>query len=125
MLRCPITKRFIFLAAGLLAGCGTSPSDTEATRAVALEYLGGNVGTAGPFSRHASKDLDVLSPKDRADALALLERGAVGFQVFEPGAGGVTRIILVHRGHVVGDFRAAKPHAAPEPSSPTATTQKP
>lgn len=102
----------------LLSGCATASSSPEAQREVVLQYLDASVGTAGPFSRQAKKELDFLSPKDRTDVLALLDRGAVLFLVFEPPKPGTngkstatasaSRAILVSQGKVVGDFRAPK-----------------
>jgi hypothetical protein len=101
----------------LLAGCNTAPSDPESTREVALQYIGGDVGTTGPFTRHNQKELEVLSPADRAQAVTVLDRGAQGFAVYEAGSPAATRIVLVQHGKVVGDFRA--PGAAPKPAAPT------
>lgn len=71
-----------------------------------MQYLGGDAGTAGPFFKHQKKELDILSPKDRSDAIAWLDRGAVAFVVYEARAGGTTRAVLVMDGRVVGDYRA-------------------
>lgn len=111
----------------LLGGCATSPGDAEAEREIVLRYLDANVGTAGPFSKHGKKELDILSAPDRAAALALLERGAVGFLVYvpEPAAAApapdapaaaakpaasvaAARIIILLHGKVVGDYRGVK-----------------
>lgn len=100
-----------------LAGCATSPGDSESNREVVLKYLDADVGTAGPFNKQAKKELDVLSEKDRAAATALLEKGGVGFDVFAPASsperGTVARIVIVHAGKIVGDFLAVKPAPAP------------
>ena len=114
--------RFLTIVLILLAGCTTSPGNSEANREVVLKYLDADVGTAGPFSKQGKRELDVLSEKDRATALGLLERGAVGFVVFAPAhsaeAGSVARIVLVLSGKVIGDFPAfAKaPNKALEPT---------
>jgi hypothetical protein len=113
-----MTRYLSVLLLLFLGGCATAPSDAESQREVVLRYLDANVGTAGPFGRHAKKELDVLSDKDRAEAMALLNRGAVGFLVFET-AGTATdgkpsaptsapRVILVQHGKVAGDFRGVK-----------------
>src|SRR4051794_456772 len=113
-------KRYLPLCLTLLlAGCTTDPGGSEAVREVVLKYVDADVGTAGPFGKQGKKELDILSDKDRAAALALLDRGAVGFVVFardygaaaRPGSNDTattSRIILVLKGKVVGDFRAAK-----------------
>lgn len=111
-------KRYLSVLLLILGGCATAPSDTESQREIVLRYLDANVGTAGPFSRRASKELGVLSEKDRAEAMALLNRGAAGYLVFEAAgtaadgkstaAAAATRIILVHHGKVVGDFRGVR-----------------
>jgi hypothetical protein len=116
-------SRFLLLAAllALFTGCATAPSDAENDREVVLRYLNADVGTTGPFNKHAKKELDVLSAPDRAAASALLDRGAVGFVIFAPrsSAGSTdgtaaadtapaTRVILVAHGKVVGDFGAEK-----------------
>lgn len=101
----------------LLGGCGTSPTNSETTREVVLQYLGGDVGTAGPFGKGGKKELDVLTPADRQAAEALIDRGAAMFLVYganaanaadaqAAAAGGATRVVLVQGGRVVGDFRA-------------------
>lgn len=73
-----------------------------------MQYLGSDAGTAGPFAKHAKKELDVLPPKERAEATALLERGGLAFLVFEARAGGSTRVVVVMNGKIAGDFRAPK-----------------
>jgi hypothetical protein len=106
--------RFIaVLAATLLLslnGCGTSPVSSEQTREVVLQYLGTDVGTAGPFYQGGKKELDILSAGDRQKADALIDQGAALFLIYAaPGttnAGHASRVILVHRGSVVGDFNA-------------------
>ena len=103
----PTMKRILL---GLLlcsAGCATGPRDVEGAREVVLQYLGGNFGTAGPFSRDGKKELDVLAPADRTQAAALLDQGAVAFLAYQAGA--TTRVVLVAKGRIVGDFRASAP----------------
>jgi hypothetical protein len=113
-----------FLSASWLAltGCNSGPANGEADREVVLKYVGGNFGTLGPFSKKTKKELQALSSKDQAAAGELLDRGAVGFVIFGPDDGSkahtksgtdadlvnVDRIILVQKGQVVGDFRAAQ-----------------
>lgn len=100
------------LLAILLAGCATTTVDPEAAREAALQYINADVGTTGPFNKNRTKDLDVLSAGDRAKAVALLDRGAVGFVAFGSGAAGGAsahvRIVLVLEKKVVGDFWAEK-----------------
>ena len=96
----------LLLLSGFFGGCATSPRDSETAREVVLQYLGSDAGTAGPFAKHQKKELDVLPPKERGEALALLDRGAVAFLVFETRKGGSPRVVLVMSGRVVGDFRA-------------------
>ena len=111
----------LFALIALSAGCASAPSDAENDREVVLRYLNADVGTTGPFNKHAKKELDVLSAPDRASAAALLDRGAAGFVIFAPRTstgsadGGAaadtapaTRVILVAHGKVVGDFGAEK-----------------
>lgn len=104
------TGTFITL---VLAGCGTSAVDAESTRGVVLQYLGGDVGTAGPFRQNGKKELGVLSDADRRKAERLIDDGAVVFLVYgtnaaaapvSGGSGGATRVVLVQNGRVVGDF---------------------
>ena len=108
-----------------LAGCGTTPTATESTREIVLQYLGADaaVGTAGPFAKSAKREIGVLSPTDRAQAEALIDKGAVVFLVYaaQPASAAteapsatstVSRVVLVQRNQVVGDFRVA-PGAAP------------
>jgi hypothetical protein len=103
----------------LLAGCGTTAMDSESTREIVLQYLGADaaVGTAGPFGKGGKKEIDVLSAADRKQVDDLIDRGAVLFLVYAAttpaGAAGespvpgsnVSRVIVVHGGKVVGDFR--------------------
>jgi hypothetical protein len=99
----------------LLAGCGTSPIDTESTREIVLQYLGGQVGTAGPFAAKAAKrEADILGEADRRSAEALIDRGAVVFLVNGERAGttGASRVILVQNNKVVGDYRPQSKPAA-------------
>lgn len=107
----------LILATLALTGCGTSPMDVESTREVVLQYLGGNVGTAGPFGRGGKKELAVLSNADRQRAEAQIDNGAAAFLVFgtDPGAvnqaSHVTRVVMVQRNKIVGDYRATNPAA--------------
>jgi hypothetical protein len=97
--------------------------DSESAREVALQYLGSDAGTAGPFAKGAKREFSVLSPKDEREASELIDRGAVAFLVFEARASAVTRIVLIHRGRVVGDFPVAKPepNKTPEPTRGSVT----
>jgi hypothetical protein len=103
-----------FLSLGLLTGCGTTAIDSESTREVVQQYLGVDsaVGTSGPYSKTAKQELDVLSPADRSKATSLVDQGAVVFLVYGGArvAGSdnppVSRVILVQKDRVVGDFRA-------------------
>jgi hypothetical protein len=111
----------------LLGGCVTSRVDSETTREVVLNHVGGSYGTAGPFSNQAKKEFVVLSPKDQQEASALIDRGAVAFLVFEAGNSTAVRIVLVHKGRVVGDFRSvpADPPQSPAPApAPGAVTPR-
>ena len=103
--------RVFTLLVVLLSGCATSSSDPETTREVVLKYLNSDVGTTGPFSKRNPKDLEILSPADRTQATALVDRGAVGFVIFggaqKPGSETGGRIVLVQNGKVVGDYWAA------------------
>ena len=92
----------------LCSSCATAPIDTEATREIVLEYVGHEVGTSGPFSKHAKRELAALSAKDRGEAMVLMERGAVGFLIIERNPALPNRIVLIARRKVVGDFPAAK-----------------
>jgi hypothetical protein len=102
-----LTILFVLLA----GGCATSPGGPESIREVALKYVNADVGTTGPFSKKNSKDLEILSDADRAQASAWLERGAVGFVIFASSraanAASETRIVLVQAGKVVADYHAA------------------
>lgn len=100
-------KRFAIPVALLLASCGTTPDGAEMTREVVLQYVGGDAGTAGPFSKKGLKELETLAEKYRAEAVALFDRGAVAFVIYTPDHS--TRVVFVQRGKVVGDFRAASP----------------
>jgi hypothetical protein len=105
-------KHLLILLGLVLAGCATTAVDPEAAREVALQYINSDVGTTGPFNKNRTGDLDVLSADDRAKALALLDRGAVGFVAFGNGAAGGAsrraRIVLVLEKKVVGDFWAVQ-----------------
>lgn len=108
----------------LLSGCGTNPTDVESTRETVLQYLGGDVGTAGPFGRGGIKELYVLSPQDQRAATALIKSGAQAFLVYGGSPGtpdanirGVTRIVLVQRGRVVADYHSVPNHPPAPPAS--------
>jgi hypothetical protein len=78
------------------------------------------VGTAGPFSKKSSRELDILSEKDRTAASILLDRGAIAYLVYSkpqntgsmtapnspPNPRPGTRVILLQHGRIVGDFKA-------------------
>jgi hypothetical protein len=108
----------LFLAI-LVSGCGTTPVSSETLREVVLQYLGGDVGTAGPFFKGGKKELDGLSASDRAQAEKLIDQGAAVFLVFagktsaSENTGSTSRIVLVQDSKIVGDFRAA-----PKPATP-------
>lgn len=116
-------QRFIIavLFSILLCGCGTSPVDAESTREIVLQYLGGDVGTAGPFGKGGKKELDVLSDVDRKKAETLIDQGASLFLVFgshvanaaAAAQGGATRVVLVQRGRIVADFVTVSRTPAP------------
>lgn len=89
-------------------GCGTSPGGVEATREIVLQYVGRDVGTVGPFSKQAKRELGALSKPDREKALALMDGGAAGFLIIERDPALANRMVLVAKGKVVGDFPAAK-----------------
>lgn len=89
-----------------LFGCAAPPAGTEILREVVLHHVGGDFGTVGPFYKDRKKELDVLVPQDRARAAALLDQGAAGFLIYQPGNAGAARIVLVEKDHVVGDFSA-------------------
>ena len=92
----------------LCGGCSTAPSDAEATREIVLLYVGHDVGTVGPFSQRAKRELAALSPKDRTQALALMDHGAAGFLIIERDPAVSNRMVLISKGRVVGDFPAGK-----------------
>lgn len=112
----------LILSAFLVAGCTSTPGGPEAAREVVLQHVGAGVGTLGPFNRKDKKELGALSPQDRNAAIALLDRGALGFLVFGPDDGSKTpaagaaladlvnvdRILFVEKGLIVGDFAAVK-----------------
>jgi hypothetical protein len=98
-----------------IAGCAIAPTDAETTRQTVLQYIGSDVGTAGPFGKGGKKELAVLSSNDRAQAEILIDRGAEGFLIFAPPppAGPdehadpvVSRIVFVLHGKIAGDFHA-------------------
>lgn len=102
----------------LLAGCATGPTRNESDREIVLQYVGGEVGTAGPFGKKAARELDILADTDRTKAVALLERGAVAFFIYQktPGAASAaaaaknpasgTRVVVVLNRQIAGDYRA-------------------
>ncbi len=92
----------------ICSGCATAPSDAESTREIVLQYVGREVGTSGPFSKQARHELATLSAPDRAAALALMDRGAVGFLIIERNQANQNRIVLITKRKVVGDFPSAK-----------------
>lgn len=96
----------------LLAACGTTPTDSEGKRELVLQYLGTDVGTAGPFYKSAHQEIAVLSNADRRKAEALIEDGAALFLIFQANAAvapnatrTADRLIFVQKGEIVGDFR--------------------
>jgi hypothetical protein len=112
----------VILSLMMLGGCANPPGGPEIARQVVLQHVGGAVGTIGPFNRKDKKELESLSPQDRSTALALLDRGALGFLICSPETGAaprnangvladlikVDRIIFVQDGQIVGDFAAVK-----------------
>ncbi|HVU35202.1 MAG TPA: hypothetical protein VHE61_17335 [Opitutaceae bacterium] len=113
----------------LLTGCGTTPTDAESTREVVLQYVGTDVGTAGPFGKGGKKELTVLTQADRQKADALIDGGASAFTVYgtDPNSpdqtSHVTRVVLVQHNKIVGDFKAPPPPpAAPAPAQPASTS---
>ena len=101
-----------------LSGCGTSPVNSETTRETVLEYLGADVGTAGPFYKGGKQELDILSEADRAKAAALIDHGAALFLVYPANrtansTGSANRVVLVQGGKIVGDFTVPAKPAAP------------
>jgi hypothetical protein len=109
-------KNYALASLILLGGCATAPSTAETEREIVLQHVAVDVGTAGPFSKKAKRELDVLSDKDRVEASMLLDRGAVAFLVYPktPGSASAStpkketgpRVVLVQHGRVVGDFTA-------------------
>jgi hypothetical protein len=97
-------KRLIPALLVICSSCATAPSDTEATRKVVLKYVHHGVGTEGPFSKGAQRQLAGLAEQDRSAVVALLEHGAVGFLVLEPTPTLPNRVIVVSKGKVVGDY---------------------
>src|SRR5438105_4394576 len=102
--------RALFLAVTVLlfAACASAPATGEERRQLVLEYVGHEVGTVGPFAKNALRELDVLSEKDRREAAALIEHGAVGFLVIEPNPSLPNRIVVVSGKRIIGDFPAPK-----------------
>lgn len=94
----------------LLGGCAT-PRGAEATRNLVLQYLGGDVGTAGPFGQGGKKELTILTEAERKEAESLIDRGAVMFLVYggsvaarnNPDAG-ASRVVLVQDGKILRDY---------------------
>ena len=116
------TTSIIVLSLLALGGCANPANRPEIARQVVLQHVGGTVGTIGPFNRKDKKELESLSPQDRTTAIALLDRGALGFLICSPDDGTaqrnasgvladlikVARIIFVQDGKIVGDFAAVK-----------------
>lgn len=92
----------------LAGGCATGPDLVEARREVVLEYIGHDVGTVGPFSKQATRELATLSAGDRSKVLALMEHGAAGFLIIERDPARPNRIVLLAKGKIVGDFPSAR-----------------
>ena len=91
----------------LLSACGTPTAGSESTRAILLQYLGGDVGTVGPFGKGGKKELTVLSDAERAEAEALIDKGAMMFLIYGGSAGGqpgVSRVVLMQDKQVVRDY---------------------
>ena len=107
-------KAYLLIVLLLPAGCATAPSTAESQREIVLQHIGIDAGTAGPFSKGAKRELEILSEKDRIEAAKLVEHGAVTFLVYPKRQGSVrnsspkegTRVVLVQHGRVVGDFKA-------------------
>jgi len=123
-------RRAIWIVAGVLSalgGCANAPTDSETTRETVLQYIGADVGTAGPFGKGAKKELTVLSPADRVQATTLVDRGAQAFLIFAPAPAGageraepvVSRIVFVQHGRIVGDFHATATASTARPVDPT------
>ena len=97
-----------------LAGCSTGPAVSETERELVLQYVGSDAGTSGPFSKKTKQELAILGEKDRLEANALLDRGAVAFLVYSKSTGASataksparTRVVVVQNGRVVGDYLA-------------------
>jgi hypothetical protein len=111
----PKMSRYLIALVLSVAGCAMSPDSAESAREIVLTYVGADVGTAGPFSKKGLRELDTLSAKDRAEALALFERGAIAYVIFSPpqerkpaDTAAPTRIIFVRSGKVVADFRGTE-----------------
>lgn len=105
----------------LLSGCGTTPINSETTRETVLEYVGTDVGTAGPFFKGGKKELDILPDADRRKAEALIDGGAALFLVYpanrtsDASTGSASRVVLVQHGKIVGDFAAVQKPAISTP----------
>jgi hypothetical protein len=85
-------------------GCSTPTDNIETARSLVLNYVGHNVGTVGPFSKHATREPALLAEPNRKEAMVQLQRGAEGFLVIEPDPATPNRIVLVLKGKIVGDF---------------------
>ncbi len=107
----------------LLSGCGTTPINSETTRETVLEYVGTDVGTAGPFFKGGKKELDILADADRRKAESLIDEGAALFLVYpanrttDGSTGSASRVVLVRHGKVVGDFAAMQKAVSPVPAA--------
>jgi hypothetical protein len=99
-----MARLLALLSALALAGCATPTDNIETARSLVLTYIGHDVGTLGPFSHHATRELGLLAENHRKDAVAELERGAEGFLIIEPDQAKPNRIVLIHHGKIVGDF---------------------
>ena len=95
------------LAALLLlfcASCATQPGGVETTREIVLKYVAHDVGTVGPFAKHATREPALLAAEHKAQVLALLDRGAVGFLIIEPNPATPNHVVMVLKDKIVGDF---------------------
>lgn len=104
-------KLLVILALALVAGCRSLPDGSESVREVVHEYLGADVGTAGPFYRGAMKEIGMLSAADQSKVEALVNDGAAVFLVFgeagRPANSGASRVLVVKERKVIGDFKPA------------------